>query len=96
MTARNFADPLQILALAHAGHTAQEAAQETGLALYTVREAARQMGVKFRDPRTPDDTTLDRMAADRAAGMTWAQLGDKYGMCGSGARKVVLRRQGDL
>jgi len=96
MTTRNFADPLRILALAHAGHTAAEAAEVTGLALYTVREAARQMGVKFRDPRTPTADTVDRMVADREAGMTWAQLGDKYGMCGSGVRKIVLRAEGAL
>lgn len=50
---RAFVDPVQVAALVHKGLTAEQAAKETGLALYTVRKAAREMGLRFRDPRSP-------------------------------------------
>lgn len=50
---RALVDPMEIAALVAKGYTAKEAAEETGFALYTVREAAREMGLRFRDPRSP-------------------------------------------
>lgn len=88
------ADPLDIMRLAQSGRTAKEAAQITGAALYTVQDVARDMGVTFRDPRTPDPDTVDRMLARRRQGATYAQIGAEFGYGLTGARKIILRAEG--
>lgn len=83
--------PVDVLAAQQAGMTAREAADHLGFSHAYLCEIAHDMGVKFRDPRSPDDDLLARMVAMREAGATYRQIAAETGRCLSGVRKILIR-----
>lgn len=82
MSTRYVIDPLDVMALASQGKTAQETADTLGVALNTVHQHARDMGVRFaRRPhstRTPDDVRArTRQLADE--GLSQSQIAAQVG-----------------
>lgn len=84
-------DPFDVIRLAKAGRTAQEAADELGFALWTVRNTAREVGVKFRNPRmiSPEDEAAIRKMADE--GWSHREIAARTGRSKSGIQKLLAR-----
>ena len=87
---RALVDPVQIAALVSKGFTAAQAAEETGFALYTVREAARNMGLRFRDPRSPSPEREREIVAMRRY-MSLSEVSRETGYSRSAILKMERR-----
>lgn len=83
--------PYDVLACVQQQMTAEEAAEHLGFATCSVRDAAGEMGVRFRDPRTPSPSELERMVAMRRDGATYRQIAETVGRDMSGVRKILIR-----
>jgi len=84
-------DPLDVLTLHARGYTAPQAAEHLGVTVWTVRETARQMGLRFRDRRTVPDDVQARVVAMRKAGATLDAIAQEVGLSRSGVHKVLGR-----
>lgn len=84
-------DPFDVLACHNAGMTTQETAERLDCSVHAVRDNAREMGLRFRDSRSPDAATLARMVAMREAGATYREIAAATGRCTSGVRKLIIR-----
>jgi len=82
-------DPFEVISCANKGMTAQEAADHLGFSMWYVRNTARELGVKFRDPRawTEEDKALARELAGQ--GKSYRQIAQAVGKSYSGVRKML-------
>lgn len=84
----------RLRALAEAGKTRTQAAQELGVCLSTLRKLAREAGADFgRQQRPGDEQRAEKMALMYRQGLTLAKIGGKFGVTRERVRQI-LRRMG--
>lgn len=87
-------DPIEIARLVSKGYTAQEAADEMGYSMWSVRDNARQMGLRFKDPRGFTPQQVELAVELRRRGYSLQQIADEVGKSKTGVRRLLVRMGG--
>lgn len=84
-------DPFEVIRLARQGLTAVEAAEQMGYSMWSVREVARQVGVRFADPRAFTEEEIEKARELRAQGLSYDKIAAEVGKSKAGVRKMLGR-----